>query len=124
MSLFQRGEYRLHSGERSWWKIDCDNLTGEDFHTLAAIVASWWPQGFGRVVGVPRGGLCLAAALDRYVTPGWNKPVLIVDDVLTTGKSMEEMRERVSPMPCYGAVIFARGQCPAWVRPVFQMQLG
>lgn len=64
---------------------------------------------------MPRGGLRLAEALKLYVTEG---ALLIVDDVLTTGASMEEFRNGREAL---GAVIFARGHCPSWVVPLFQM---
>jgi orotate phosphoribosyltransferase len=46
---------------------------------------------------------------------------LIVDDVLTTGKSMEEMRKKHSNVLTIGVVLFARGKCPKWVEPIFNM---
>lgn len=114
MSLFQRGTFKLHSGAASDFKIDCDALTDDDIHTLALLVSKTF--NFSRVIGIPRGGLRLAAALaplhnaDSHVT-------LIVDDVLTTGGSME----RAYVPGAIGVVIFARGKCPAWITPIFQM---
>ncbi|KKL20362.1 hypothetical protein LCGC14_2456230, partial [marine sediment metagenome] len=46
--------------------------------------------------------------------------LLIVDDVLTTGASME--KQRAGRTNTIGAVIFARGDCPAWVKPLFAME--
>lgn len=81
-----------------------------------------WPTAraaavYGKVIGVPRGGLRLAAALLPYERLGY--PLLIVDDVLTTGISMQEMRDRFPLEEAIGVVIFARGQCPDWIRPIF-----
>ena len=119
MSLFQRGNFQLHSGEWSWWKIECDELTDEDLEVLAAIIAGWYPQQFGDVLGVPRGGMRLAAALTKYRRPD-HRTLLIVDDVLTTGTSMDEVAASTD-RPHLGAVIFARAKPRAWIRPVFQL---
>jgi hypothetical protein len=114
--LFKTGAFVLHSGEQSQWKIDCDVLTDEDWATLAHLIADQII--FSAVEGVPEGGLKLAAALHKlcYETG----PLLIVDDALTTGASMEKWR---CGREAIGVVLFARGQCPAWVRPVFQFAL-
>jgi len=110
--LFQSGQFELHSGEHTTWKIDCDALSDTSIETLAHMVSDE-SGGFGSVEGVPSGGLRLAKALEKYATDG---PVLIMDDVLTTGASMEEQR---AGRDAIGAVIFARGSCPGWVRPLF-----
>lgn len=116
--LFQSGDLILHSGRRSRWKIDCDGLTAADWQTLALMV--WELVGpFSSVVGVPRGGLPLAEALLPYRAEAG--PHLIVDDVLTTGASLAEFRQACSAPQVIGAVVFARGRCPGWVRPLFQL---
>jgi len=124
MSLFKKGRIKLHSGKISDFKIECDALTDEDLDTLAYLVSK--KVKFGIVSGIPRGGLRFANILRKYRNPtGF---VLIVDDVLTTGNSMNEERERMakllglSPKKGFkGVVIFARGKCPDWVTPIFQM---
>lgn len=122
MSLFQLGPIRLHSGSVSSFKIDCDALTDDDIAALAAMLYERLPS-FGNVEGVPRGGLRLAAALLPYreahsgIT---DDPLLIVDDVATTGASLERHR---AGRPAIGAVIFARGPVPPWVTPLFSMAL-
>ena len=60
----------------------------------------------------------------------YSAPRLIVDDVLTTGGSMCRLRDELSvafvaqdpraESRINGAVVFARGKCPDWVRAVFQ----
>ena len=121
MPLFNHGAYTLHSGGPSMFKIDCDALTDADWDALARLVASriW----FEEVVGIPRGGLRFAASLMRYVRP--LGPLLIVDDVLTTGASMGQKRLEISArdpeMPVLGCVIFARGPVPPWVTALFRM---
>lgn len=116
-NLFVKRSFTSHSGVDLDWKIDCDALSEEDIETLAFIISRTFS--FGRVVGVPTGGLRLAAALEKYATDGG---VLIVDDVLTTGKSMEEARDKVSE-DVMGAVIFARGDYPDWIFPIFECRV-
>lgn len=123
MNLFQCGDFKLSSGATSRWKVDCDALTQADLRTLAYMgFQLLLPKRFGLVVGVPKGGLLFAEALREYSCHG--APALIVDDVLTTGGSMERAqkeRQRGEHQPVMGLVIFARGPCPDWIRPIFQM---
>ena len=71
---------------------------------------------FGCVEGVPRGGVRLATALERYITVG--DDLLIVDDVLTTGLSMERHRDG---REAFGIVVFARGLCPNWISSIWNL---
>lgn len=112
-ALFQRGDFTLHSGEKSGIKIDCDALTDADLDTLAWMIVNRVPK-FRWVEGVPTGGLRLAQALKRYQQTGGG--LLIVDDVLTSGGSMEQQR---AGREAVGAVLFARRQPPDWVTPLF-----
>ena len=116
-NLFNYGFYQLHSGQFSNYKIDCDALTDKDIEALARMIDEKFM--FFDVIGIPQGGLRLAQALGKYTrTSG---PLLIVDDVLTTGKSMEEMKKRHGGLDTIGIVIFARNPCPYWVKSIFQM---
>lgn len=119
MTLFVDGEFTAHSGETLPFKIDCDALTDGDIQTLAAEIDRRCVL-FRDVHGIPRGGQRIAEALDQYCTGSPLDPLLIVDDVLTTGQSMEEARARFGPNTI-GAVIFARGPCPDWITPLFVM---
>lgn len=121
-----RKKFTTHSGCETFFKIECDALTDEEIETGAMLIARLVGP-FGNVFGVPTGGLRLAAALERH---RWsNGPPLIVDDVLTTGFSMEEARVNLARGSAWrfvdikGAVLFARGPCPDWIAPVFQMTL-
>lgn len=113
-SLFKLGAFTSHSNEVLYWKIECDALSADDLKCLAWVINDRVAP-FGSVEGVPEGGLHLANWLEPYITRG---PLLIVDDVLTTGNSMEEHRAKRAAI---GVVIFARGSCPKWVTPIFQM---
>ena len=121
MNIFQLGDFKLHSGQKSKWKIDCDALTDADYETFAWIVSNEFKIKFGKVKPIPRGGNRFAEALKKYESRSWDIHTLIVDDVLTTGKSFEAMR-RKEVENILGVVIFARGKCPDWVIPIFQMR--
>ena len=117
--LFQSGDFVLHSGARSTLKLECDALCSADWETIAAQIAARWR--FCEVIGIPRGGVPLARALQPYVDMA-AVTTLVVDDVLTTGRSMEETRQASKrPRHCQGVVLFARGVCPHWIAPMFQM---
>ncbi len=116
LPLFVRANFVSHSGLPMNWKIECDALTDADIDTLAFVIAG--EIAFSDVVGVPSGGMRLAVALQQYATEG---PVLIVDDVLTTGRSMEETRERFPG--AVGAVLFARGHVPDWITAVWVLAI-
>ena len=76
---------------------------------------------FGYVEWVSGGGERLGKAMLKWRNV-YSPTLLIVDDVLTTGESME--KQRASRKDTIGAVIFARGVCPAWVKPLFSMEVG
>jgi len=116
-NLFQLGTFDANSGTVLPWRIECDNLMPEDWECLAAMLVEMVGP-FGKVEGVSGGGLPFANALQRYVTE--ECPLLIVDDVLTTGASMEKARE--GNTPSFGAVVFSRGPItPTWITPIFRM---
>lgn len=116
--LFQTKNIKLHSGSRSDWKIECDALTDDDLETLAKLISK--KVKFGQVIGIPKGGVRLEGALIKYVT---KSPILLlVDDVLTTGNSMNKYKreiERKTGKTVMGMVIFARNRPPDWVRAIF-----
>ncbi len=115
ISLFQTGSFKSHSGEILPWKIACDTLSLDDWECLALMLSEMIGP-FGSVEGVPKGGIPFANALGKHVTQG---PLLIVDDVFTTGRSMETHR---AGRRSVGAVAFSRGpQVPGWITPVFRM---
>ena len=68
VDLFQTQDFRAHSGENLTWKIECDALSTAEWDTLAAMIYEYEPRNFGEVVGIPRGGLPLARALEGYAT--------------------------------------------------------
>jgi len=128
MSLFQLGEFNLHSGGSSNWKIECDSLDDGDVQTLAMLMSRLYQvkdSVFLNVFGVPQGGVRFADALRPLVklSPR-SDTVLLVDDVMTTGQSMGAMRivlKREHDRQVCGVVAFARMACPYWINPVFQV---
>lgn len=114
LHLFQKDRFRSHSGQNLSWKIECDALTDADIRCLALQTVKMI-GGTYAVIGVPSGGLRFAKALKKLMH--MSVDLLIVDDVLTTGASMEEQR---ADRKAKGIVIFARGPCPDWVTPIFQ----
>ena len=128
--LFAWGNFVANSGQALPFKIECDALTDEDIECVAQYVAS--TIRFRNVVGVPRGGLRLAAELGKYVGV-WDHdrlddylqfPPLIVDDVLTTGDSMERMRVGMNWPKAVGFVIFDRsGICTtaSWIKSFWRI---
>ena len=117
-NLFVTGRFTSSSGIHLPWKIECDALTDADIETLAHLIAA--SVSFGSVEGVPRGGLRLAAALEPYAKG--EGPLLIVDDVLTTGQSMERQR---AGREAIGIVLFDRtgGADLGWIRAVWSLSL-
>lgn len=112
--MFSEGMFISHSGLELKRKIDLDDLTGIDYECLARATAEVIQ--FSAVFGIPKGGTKFAAALRHHCTPNSVK-VLIVDDVLTTGTSMEAEKSRLqlTDDQAVGVVIIARGECPSWV---------
>jgi hypothetical protein len=124
MNLFQKVNITLHSGGKSDFKIECDALTDTDFKTIAHLISKKYSPIIS-VYGIPTGGRKLEQFLKDYTVDTKKGYILIVDDVLTTGNSMEQFRKEIIPTThldiCKGVVIFARGKCPDWIEPIFQM---
>lgn len=123
MSIFQQGRFISHAGIALDWKIECDALDDGDWQTLGAIVGAQFR--YRHVIGVPRGGLRLAEFAAQFATHDPADPVLIVDDVLTTGTSMEETRMKLASQErdkAIGVVVFSRHSAPPdWIKPIFTM---
>jgi orotate phosphoribosyltransferase len=123
--LFNWAEFQSHSGLKLPFKIDCDSLTDDDIRGIAKYIAP--KTSFEMVIGIPQGGLRLAEELEEYTelldAPPFS--VILVDDVLTTGASMEQWKAKISQVghtdDVLGWVIFARVKPPAWINAVFTM---
>lgn len=121
MPLFTYGRFTLHSGNTSSFLIDCDELSKLDLVGLAAIAAKKLLPAFGSVHAIAEGGLKFGEHLLGYCTSG---PVLIVDDVCTTGNSLIEHYEMLEQKDTVGVVIFNRGGLPNWCYSLFDMNDG
>lgn len=129
-ALFQTGDFTLRSGKKSRYKVECDALTAEDWAGIAAaIMEEKLLPPFSGVGGVPRGGLPLADAMRRYVTPD-ARTCLVCGDIVTTGGSMERYKKQLQYAPAVtgfdryvGVCFIARGKCPDWVIPFLRMPL-
>jgi hypothetical protein len=120
MNLFQLGNFISHAGNELEWKIECDALTDEDWDCLAKMIAE--KTSFHSVYGIPRGGVKLANALEKYCNHK-SHIRLVVDDVWTTGKSMREVMKPGD----LGFVVFARQKIPydpeLYTRALFTMEV-
>jgi hypothetical protein len=129
-ALFQEGDFTLRSGKKSRYKIECDALGERDWAGIAAaIMEEKLLPTFRQAIGVPRGGVPFAKAMNMHAKAGAH-PILICEDIVTTGGSMERFRQtqiigtQSTLMSDYiGVVFIARGKCPDWVTPLLQMRL-
>lgn len=124
MGWLELADVTLNSGRRPTFKIECDFLDPATWKTAAALLAQIVPS-FSEVWGVPRGGITLAHYMQEYEDEQAGLS-LIVDDVFTTGGSMERKRAELvgahrNPDRIHGAVLVARGPCPAWITPLFTL---
>ena len=120
--LIQLGKFILNSGRESDYKLIADDFIADNLDSLAMLIRRVVGP-FGAVQGIPRGGLLIAEALGKLASVELPNTLLIVDDVLTTGGSMRRSREYAASKYEYivGAVVFARGPCPTWITPLFQL---
>ena len=132
-NLFQSVNFTSHSCKKLNWKIECDGISNEEWVTIAEMIYEFEPRNFRDVEGIPRGGKKLEEKLKGYATGNEHDPLLIVDDVMTTGSSFEEYYlERLGGKPTtdpevragfFGWTVFARGSGPKWVSSLFTMPI-
>ena len=123
MNLFQSVDFISHSGLELKWKIECDALSDPEWFTISQMIMEISVP-FKEAIGIPRGGTQLGSLLNQYGTGKRKDPILLVDDVLTTGESMKQFKTKRSwryPSDYIGWVVFARNKCPDWVTALFQM---
>lgn len=117
-SWLQIANITLNSGRRSTFKIECDNITDAELEAMCALLAQIIPP-FSRVSGVPTGGVRVEKAMRRHLSE--TGPILIVDDLWTTGGSIQRHLTAIDPREYLVAVLFARGETPPGVVALFKM---
>ena len=123
--LFQSVDFVSHSGLDLKWKIECDAISDPEWFTISQMIMEISPP-FKEAIGIPRGGTKLGNLLNQHGTGKRKDPRCIVDDVLTTGGSMNEfLRKRHwrNPTDYMGWVVFSRIKPPEWVTALFQMPI-
>ena len=121
--LFVNEPFTSHSGLELSWKIECDALSDDSLRTLA-FLAKDHLQPYQQVYGIPRGGTRLAEYMSEYCQDYGG--VLIVDDVLTTGRSMTSAKKGFTGgQGVQGLVIFDRSAfaCPDWIKALFSCNI-
>ena len=107
--LFVEEDFIGHSGGQLHWKIEMDALDDAEWKCIARMIMEYQQEPFSAAIGIPRGGLKLSGYLNDYSTQNPKDPYLIVDDVLTTGGSMDEFKEEhFKDKKVVGWVVFAR----------------
>ena len=122
LALFDDEEFISHAGLKLGWKIEMDALYTDDWRCLAKMIMEYETRPFRTAVGIPRGGIRLGQMLDKYSTGNPDDPVLIVDDVYTTGTSFREFIAEQYPdekVICW--TVFARNPVTDNVNALFQM---
>lgn len=128
MKLFQDGDFKSHAGLPLKWKLECDAITDEEWHCIAKMVMDYQVQPFYKAVGIPRGGLKFAEAMNEYASGNPEDQIMICDDVFTTGTSFQDFIKENYPdwLSAMGHrwVVFARKPSfthPHHVRALFTM---
>jgi hypothetical protein len=125
--LFQQSNFKSHAGLDLTWKIECDAISDAEWECFARMISEIETRQFSKVVGIPRGGVKLQNALSNYVSGNADDPILIVDDVWTTGTSFREfteiqtIKDDIEQKGWFGWCIFARTMTDSKVTALFQM---
>ena len=120
--LFQDGDFISHAGLQLAWKIECDAITTDEWRCLAKMIMDYQKGPFSRAEGIPRGGVPLGEALNEYGTGNPHHPVLIADDVYTTGTSFREyIEEHYKDQHVIQWCVFARRHTENGVKALFTM---
>ena len=123
--LFVEEDFTGHSGGQLHWKIEMDALENAEWECIARMIMEL-SSPFREAVGIPRGGVKLGKLLNLHGTGKRTDPICIVDDVLTTGGSMNEFKRKRqfrNPTNYMGWVVFARTKPAKWINTLFQMPI-
>lgn len=122
MALFVDEKFISHAGLKLAWKIEMDALYVSDWRCLTKIILEYETRPFCKAVGIPRGGARLGNMLNESAAGNPNDPVLIVDDVYTTGTSFKNFIAENYPdedVICWA--VFARDVVTDPINILFQM---
>ena len=123
--MFKFKPFKSHAGKSLCWKIEFDDLSQDDIDCLADVIST--THSYRNVEHPPTKSanlINLVGKLALHISLDGDYDYLIVDDVLTTGKSMEDIYIHLAEnhgKRIKGVVIFARSDCPHWIEPVFQL---
>ena len=118
MNLFISEDFIYPAGLPLTWKVEGDAVSEGDYEALAKIVSE--KIKFKDVVGIPRGGIPFENALKQYASNDKNDPLLICDDVYTTGTSMREVYQEGA----IGIVVFVRNEFTVdWITSIWHMSI-
>jgi len=124
-NLFTSGDFISHAGLPLKWKIECDAIRPEEWDCLAQMIMEYQKIPFSWVEGIPRGGMSLASALQKYADPNADDIGLVVDDVWTTGTSFRDYIKENHSDKLHNQiqrwVIFARRPTNDGVKALFTM---
>lgn len=136
MSIFKSQRVLAASGKELHWIIDCDDFTDAELGVFAKLIIAKYPNFWSVTHPTSHYGSCVPrlataiASIRGSIPASQGEYVLIVDDVLTTGQSMEQLAQGYRTKRTWndqlakvvGAVIFARDVCPPWITPLFTME--
>ena len=108
IKLFQIGDFKSHAGLSLKWKIECDAIDHSEWKALARMIMDYQKEPFYKAVGIPRGEIPLQNALNEYASNNKEDPLLVCDDVYTTGTSFREFCTTQEKIYAIKWVIFAR----------------
>lgn len=120
--MFKDKKFISRSGKRLKFKIECDSLAFEDIRVFTKIITGNFTY---KSVDMPETGCSplqlLKHVLELKTSKDGEFDVLIIDDVFTTGNSMEDVKKRHKGKNIIGVVLFSRGKCPKWITPIFEL---
>tara|TARA_B100000900_G_scaffold79203_1_gene63636 strand:- start:2230 stop:2631 length:402 start_codon:yes stop_codon:yes gene_type:complete len=120
--LFQDGDFTSHAGLPLKWKLECDAIHPSEWRTIAKMIMDYQIGPFYKAEGIPRGGVALGDALNEYASGNPKDPILIADDVYTTGTSFREYIDTFHKDKfVYKWCVFARKQTDNEVKALFTM---
>lgn len=126
--LFESGDFTSHAGLPLKWKLECDAIHPDEWKAIAKMVMDYQTRPFYKAVGIPRGGMPFAIAMNEYASGNPQDQIMICDDVFTTGTSMQDFIKENYPdwtmNQGYRWVVFARQPSsgyPHHVKALFTM---